>query len=108
MAHEMMVLALQLGVIIIAAKFNGWFFSTKLKQPKVLGELIAGMIIGPFLLGSLPLGSFGPLFRSSLSACGGFNPSFSGIVWNCHHRINSASFLFRIGDGFAYVHPFLR
>ncbi len=64
MAHEMMVLAIQLGVILIATKLNGWFFSTKLKQPKVLGELVAGMIIGPFLLGSLPLSSFGPLFPS--------------------------------------------
>ncbi len=62
MAHEMMVLALQLGVILLAAKLNGWFFSRKLKQPKVLGELVAGMVIGPFLLGSIPLGSLGPLF----------------------------------------------
>jgi Kef-type K+ transport system membrane component KefB len=62
MAHEMMVLALQLGVILLAAKFTGWFFASRLKQPKVLGELVAGMLIGPFLLGSIPLGSLGPLF----------------------------------------------
>ena len=62
MAHEMMVLALQLGVILLATKLNGWFFSRKLKQPKVLGELVAGMAIGPFLLGAIPLGSLGPLF----------------------------------------------
>jgi len=79
MAHEMMVLALQLGVIIIAAKFNGWFFSTKLKQPKVLGELIAGMIIGPFLLGSLPLGSFGPLFPSVVGSIP-VSPELYGIA----------------------------
>src|SRR5690554_7969827 len=62
MAHEMMVLALQLGVILVMAKISGWFFSTKLHQPKVLGELVAGMIIGPYVLGAIPLGSFGPLF----------------------------------------------
>src|SRR5690554_3968949 len=62
MAHEMMMLALQLGLILVATKLNGWFFSRKLHQPKVLGELIAGMIIGPYLLGSIPLGSLGPLF----------------------------------------------
>lgn len=62
MAHEMMFLVLQLGVILVVAKLNGWFFSRILRQPKVLGELVAGMIIGPYVLGAIPLGSLGPLF----------------------------------------------
>jgi Kef-type K+ transport system membrane component KefB len=62
MAHEMMLLALQLGVILVATKLSGWFFSRKLKQPKVLGELVAGMVIGPYVLGAIPLGTLGPLF----------------------------------------------
>jgi len=62
MSEEMMFLVLQLGVILLASKFMGWFFSKKLKQSKVLGELIAGMIIGPFMLGALPLGALGPMF----------------------------------------------
>ncbi len=62
MAHEMMILVLQLGLIIIATKFCGAFFSRKLKQPKVLGELVAGMIIGPYVLGAIPLPGIGPLF----------------------------------------------
>lgn len=62
MAHEMMLLALQLGVILVAAKLSGWFFSRKLKQPKVLGELVAGMVVGPYVLGAIPLGALGPLF----------------------------------------------
>ncbi len=62
MSHEMMILVLQLGVIIIATKFCGAFFSKKLKQPKVLGELVAGMIIGPYILGAIPLPVIGPLF----------------------------------------------
>ena len=62
MAHEMMILALQFGLILIVAKLSGWFFSTKLKQSQVLGELVAGMLIGPYVLGAIPLGSFGPLF----------------------------------------------
>lgn len=62
MTHEMMILVLQLGVIIIATKFCGTFFSKKLKQPKVLGELVAGMVIGPYLLGAIPLPVIGPLF----------------------------------------------
>lgn len=62
MAEEMMELMLQLGIILIATKFVGYVFAHYLKQPKVLGELCAGMIIGPYLLGSIPIGSFGPLF----------------------------------------------
>lgn len=62
MAHEMMMLALQLGVILVAAKLSGWFFSRKLGQPKVLGELVAGMVVGPYVLGAIPLGALGPLF----------------------------------------------
>ncbi|AEV28815.1 Kef-type K+ transport system, membrane component [Sphaerochaeta pleomorpha str. Grapes] len=62
MSEEMMLLVMQLGVILLASKFMGWFFSKKLKQSKVLGELIAGMIIGPFMLGAIPLGKLGPMF----------------------------------------------
>ncbi len=53
MTHLMTMLVLQLAVIIIAAKILGWIFQNKLKQPRVLGELAAGMIIGPYALGSL-------------------------------------------------------
>lgn len=62
MSHQMMVLVLQLGVILIATKFLGTFFSRKLKQPKVLGELVAGMLVGPYVLGAIPLPGIGPLF----------------------------------------------
>ncbi len=58
----MMVLMLQLGVILVATKFFGYFFSRFLKQPKVLGELVAGMVIGPYVLGAIPLPGIGPLF----------------------------------------------
>ncbi len=50
-------LVFQLGVIIIVAKLTGMLFS-KLKMPSVLGELIAGIIIGPYLLGSIPIPGF--------------------------------------------------
>jgi Kef-type K+ transport system membrane component KefB len=63
MTHLMTVLVLQLAVIIIAAKLVGYLFSRYLKQSRVLGELAAGMIIGPFALGSIPIPWLhGPLF----------------------------------------------
>lgn len=51
-------LAIQLGVIIFAAKFGG-DIAQKFKMPSVLGELIAGIAIGPFVLGALPIGFLG-------------------------------------------------
>ncbi len=60
----MLLLALQLGVILFAAKLLSAIFEKVLRLPGVLGELTAGMIIGPFALGgmiTLPL-IHGPLF----------------------------------------------
>lgn len=63
MSHSMAQLALQLAVILLAARFFGWFFSRKLRQPVVLGEMISGILIGPYVLGALPVFFLnGPLF----------------------------------------------
>ena len=50
--QQISVLALQIGVIIFAARFCGEF-AKKIKCPSVLGELVAGIIIGPYLLGGI-------------------------------------------------------
>ena len=55
-------LVLQLSVILFAAKMGGEIFERWLKQPSVLGELLAGVVIGPFALGGIPLPFIGPLF----------------------------------------------
>lgn len=52
--QQIAVLALQLGVIIFAAKFCGDLIQ-KLKMPSVLGEIAAGVLIGPYVLGAIPL-----------------------------------------------------
>lgn len=63
MGHLMTTLVLQLAVIIIAARIFGILFNRYLKQPRVLGELVAGMIIGPYALGAVTLPGLGqPLF----------------------------------------------
>lgn len=79
MAEEMMELMLQLGIILIATKFVGYVFAHYLKQPKVLGELCAGMIIGPYLLGAIPIGEFGPLFPLPLDTTIPVSPALYGI-----------------------------
>ncbi|MGD1822705.1 MAG: cation:proton antiporter [Pleomorphochaeta sp.] len=79
MAEEMMVLMLQLGLILIATKFLGYVFANYLHQPKVLGELCAGMIIGPYLLGSIAIGEFGALFPLPLEGTIPVSPELYGI-----------------------------
>jgi len=45
---------ISLAILLFAAKIFAELFN-KLKLPVVLGELLAGIIVGPFALGSLPL-----------------------------------------------------
>ena len=45
---------ISLAILLFAAKIFAELFN-KLKLPAVLGELLAGMIVGPFALGALPL-----------------------------------------------------
>ena len=69
MTHLMTMLVLQLAVLVVAARLLGWLFSRYLRQPKVLGELAAGMILGPYALGAVPLpGLHGPLFPASVES----------------------------------------
>lgn len=44
---------LQLAVIILACRVVGWLGQKILKQPQVVGEMIAGVVLGPSLLGLL-------------------------------------------------------
>ncbi|MFG6416100.1 cation:proton antiporter [Roseateles sp. DC23W] len=44
---------LQLGIIILACRVVGWLGSKFLAQPQVVGEMIAGVVLGPSLFGML-------------------------------------------------------
>ena len=48
--HPLALLLAQIVTIIIVAKFFGWI-CVKLKQPSVIGEMIAGIVLGPSLVG---------------------------------------------------------
>ncbi|MEE8471693.1 MAG: cation:proton antiporter [Dehalococcoidia bacterium] len=74
-------LVYQLAIILFAAKLGGEIFERILKQPPVLGELLAGVAIGPFALGGLDLGGLGPLFLHAGSAGGGFSIPVSPELW---------------------------
>lgn len=55
-------LVLQLGAILLAGKVGSELSERLFKQPGVLGELVAGMVIGPFALGGVPLPVIGAIF----------------------------------------------
>ncbi len=59
MTHYITVLIIQLAVLITAAMLLGHSFERFLKLPRVLGELIAGMLVGPFGLGRIYLPPLG-------------------------------------------------
>ncbi|MFH1236839.1 MAG: cation:proton antiporter [Candidatus Aenigmatarchaeota archaeon] len=44
------VVLLDFVLVLVAARLGGWF-AEKIRQPSVLGEIIAGIMIGPSLLG---------------------------------------------------------
>ena len=62
MHHNILEIFLFLVVVILVAKFAGWA-SAKLGQPAVLGKILAGVLLGPSLLGIALL----PIFPESRS-----------------------------------------
>ncbi len=57
LTHRMMVLVLQLGVVLFMARLGGLVFE-RFRLPTVLGELSAGLLISPHLLGGVPVPGF--------------------------------------------------
>ena len=68
--HRMVVLALEIGIILFAG-YIGATIARRLGVPIILGELVAGIAIGPYLLGSVPLPGYPegifPLVENALS-----------------------------------------
>jgi hypothetical protein len=54
-------LVLQIAVILVAARLVGFLFQ-KIHQPQVMGEMVAGILLGPSLLGWLAPGVSASLF----------------------------------------------
>jgi Kef-type K+ transport system membrane component KefB len=48
--HPLAILLAQIITIIVVARFFGWMFR-KIGQPTVIGEIIAGIVLGPSLVG---------------------------------------------------------
>src|SRR5512145_2983198 len=55
------LLIAQITTILVVARLAGWLFS-KLHQPSVIGEMVAGILLGPSLLGWAAPAVFASLF----------------------------------------------
>ncbi len=62
--YEIVNLLIQLGVMILAARLFGEL-ARKLHQPMVVGEILAGVILGPSILGSINMDIYEMLFPLS-------------------------------------------
>lgn len=74
--HPLPILLLQIIVIVLCTRFFGLIFS-KLGQPAVIGEIVAGIVLGPSLLGL-------------------FFPSISNFVFPVH-SLDNLQFLSQVG-----------
>jgi len=90
--HRMMLLVIQLGVIIFAAKLGNILFE-KIRLPGALGELAVGIVIGPYALGHFGFWAFDQgLFPFSTQTGGAVSPELYGLS-----AIAAVVLLFNIG-----------
>lgn len=69
---------LQLGLLIICTRLGGFWLRRWLRLPGVLGELLTGMIIGPYALGRFSWPVFGTIF--GLTEVGAVSPELHAIA----------------------------
>jgi len=64
---SLLLLCADLAIIIASARFFGWLFG-KVGQPPVVGEILAGVILGPSLLGRLYPGAIKQMLTPQTTA----------------------------------------
>ena len=84
-----MIFFLQMFVILAACRLCGWVVRRWLRQPQVIGEMIAGVLLGPSLLGALA-----PQFQQFLF------PPASRPVLNVVAQLGIAVYMFLVGLDF--------
>jgi Kef-type K+ transport system membrane component KefB len=63
----LLLLCADIAIIIGAARFFGWLFG-RIGQPPVVGEILAGVILGPSLFGRLYPGAISTLLTPRQSS----------------------------------------
>ena len=96
LVHLITRLTLQLGIILVAAKIAGEVSVRYLRIPPVLGELGAGVIIGPFALGGIAFLGIDPIFAEATHIISVDTPGISTELWFVA-QIASIVLLFAVG-----------
>jgi len=76
--HPTIQFVLQLGILIVCTRMGGYWLRRWLHLPGVLGELIVGMIIGPYAMGKLHWPIVGHLF--ALTEAGAVSPELHALA----------------------------
>jgi Kef-type K+ transport system membrane component KefB len=84
--HLLVHILLALALITIVARVGGAFFQHWLGQPPVIGEIVAGLMLGPSLLGALAPGAYAFLLPELVT------PHLATIA-----RIGIVLFMFLVG-----------
>ncbi len=96
LTHLITRIVLHLAIILVAAKIAGEISERYLRIPPVLGELAAGIIIGPFALGSIVVFGFGPVFGEATHQISSHVPNISTELWTIA-QVASVVLLFAVG-----------
>ncbi|MDE2968912.1 MAG: cation:proton antiporter [Chloroflexota bacterium] len=96
LVHIITRVVLQVGIILIAAKIAGEISERYLRVPPVLGELGAGVIIGPFALGGIAFFGLDPIFADATHVISPDTPGISTELWSVA-QIASVVLLFAVG-----------
>ncbi len=96
LVHLITRLTIQVGIILIAAKIAGEVAVRHLRVPPVLGELGAGVIIGPFALGGISFFGLDPIFAEATHIISVDTPGISTELWFIA-QIASVVLLFAVG-----------
>lgn len=88
----LLAVLIQLIVVILAARVAGHLFR-RMGQPQVCGEIAAGLILGPSLLGGLFPATFGYVFKPAV-----------GPIFGVMSQIGLVLFLFLIGLEIDFKH----
>jgi len=82
---DLLILFIQIGLILAISRALGWVFS-RLHQPQVMGEMVAGILLGPSFLKLVAPGLWLSIF-----------PEQSVINLNVLSQVGVVFFLFLVG-----------
>ena len=78
--HEVLVFLIQLALLIGVARIFGWLMKS-VGQPAVVGELLAGVVLGPTLFGRIAPNTFDSIFGEPTVTSVVFGIAWLGVIF---------------------------